>query len=399
MISRQDKFGFYEVGPKLKFYSKLEAVEVSKKLNLPMRWVFNDSVYDSYDWTVEPTTTLAELYKRRAQQLREQYDHLILWYSGGADSANILRSFVDNDIKLDEVLSFINYSVTRDKEHITNAEVFYVADPTIRKVQEKQPDLKYRVEDIANVMADTYSDRTGIDWIYDLNGFITPHSLGKQELKLSIPEWKNMYEQGKKVCHIFGIDKPIVRHIGDKFMFHFWDRVDNAVTARSQRLDRPWEYNELFYWTPDLPEIVIKQAHVIKRYLKTIRPEDFDQEIVNKEHKEWGPHALTREWERGARHVSIGDRAKESYITYDKIHELIYPGWYPVPYQIKTRGIVFSDKDDWFWTATGNEQARTNHLTGLKELWLQMPDEFKRNTSDMSTGFKPTNSKAYNLGT
>ena len=51
--SRQDKFGFYQVGD-FRTYSKFEAAEQQVKTGQKMRWNFNDTVYQSFDWTQEP---------------------------------------------------------------------------------------------------------------------------------------------------------------------------------------------------------------------------------------------------------------------------------------------------------------------------------------------------------
>ena len=399
MINRQDKFGFYQVG-KFKTYSRTEAMELEKITGHSLRWDFNDATYGACNWLVDPPVSLAELYRQRAQQIRDQYDYVILWYSGGADSQNILNSFVDNNIKLDEVLSFVNYSITRDKEHLTNAEIFHVAAPNIKKIKERQPWIKYRVEDIVDVTENTYSTDSGIDWIYDLNGFITPHSLGKQDLKLRVPEWKSMYDSGKKVCHVFGIEKPIIRQIDGRYFFHFWDRIDNAVTAKAQRLDRPWEFNELFYWSPDLPELVIKQGHVIKNYLKTFTfGEDNDTSNGPFSTKEWGPQKAITEWNRAAPLVISKDsNNKDIFLTYKTLHTLIYPNWQPIPFQEKTRSIVFSDKDDWFWNKSGLETAKRNHLVGLEEMWKQTPDKYRLDVNDLKKGFKRNLSPFYCLG-
>ena len=102
-IMNQDRmlqYGFYQVG-EYKFYSKFEAQILSEKSGLPIRWNFNDEAYDCSNWQVEPVESIGELYRQRAQQLRDQYDYLVLWFSGGADSTNILDSFVLNNIKLD----------------------------------------------------------------------------------------------------------------------------------------------------------------------------------------------------------------------------------------------------------------------------------------------------------
>ena len=93
ITSKQDKFGFYQVG-NFKTYSKFDASAVSEKTNQALKWNFNDEAYHSVDWEKEPPESLSELYRKRAQQLREKYDYLVLWFSGGADSTNILDSFL-----------------------------------------------------------------------------------------------------------------------------------------------------------------------------------------------------------------------------------------------------------------------------------------------------------------
>ena len=94
--------GYYKVG-NLEFSSKIQACIHSTATKMPVEWVFNDNVFNSYDWTVEPKEDILELYRRRAQQLRDKYDYLILYFSGGSDSYNVLRSYIDNGIKLDEI--------------------------------------------------------------------------------------------------------------------------------------------------------------------------------------------------------------------------------------------------------------------------------------------------------
>ena len=93
MISYPDRLGCYRVGD-LKFYSKLEAIEMHTRTGIHPHWDFNEAVFSSYDWTVEPEENILELYRQRAQQLRDKYDYIILIYSGGADSETILQSFI-----------------------------------------------------------------------------------------------------------------------------------------------------------------------------------------------------------------------------------------------------------------------------------------------------------------
>lgn len=403
MTSRQDKFGFYQVG-ELKFYSKLEAIETSKQTGLPFRWIFNDEVFSSYDWTVEPTESLEELYRQRAQQIRDNYDYIVVWYSGGADSANILDSFVKNGIKLDEVLSYVNYNASGSKEDPTNGEIFHVAVPRVQEIRKTQPWIKHRVVDLSQSQVDYFSQPDAkFDWIYGINGYVSPHNISKQAIKTNVSAWQEMYASGKRVAHVFGLQKPIVTQIGDEYYTNFVDRIDNGVTAESQMLDRPWEFNELFYWSPDAVKIMIKQCHVIKRYLKTVTPEEMTLDITTQDNfqrkPEWGPTAAVKEWRAGAIWVTTTDKNLNKYfLTYDAIHRLIYPWWYPVPYQIKPHSMTFSHKDYWFFNLADDNAGKQAWKIGFDKLWSSVPDQFKNSPAEAKSGFKTTASRSYQIG-
>ena len=79
-----DKFGYYSAGNQTSF-SKLEALEWARRNNTRLAWHFNDDIYNAIDWMIEPPGDLWEMYKQRARQIREAYDYVVLWYSGGSD--------------------------------------------------------------------------------------------------------------------------------------------------------------------------------------------------------------------------------------------------------------------------------------------------------------------------
>jgi hypothetical protein len=79
-----------------------------------------------------------------------------------------------------------------------------------------------------------------------------------------------LFSTGKKVAFIHGIDKPKVI-VDEKMNFSFsfgCVGVNTAITPSMQRRNNDWEFDELFYWSPDFPKIVIKQCHVIKNFFK-----------------------------------------------------------------------------------------------------------------------------------
>jgi hypothetical protein len=375
-----EQFGFYRVGD-VKFFSKLEAAHEHERVGLPLKWDFNEAVYSSYDWRIEPTETLEELYRQRAQQIRDKYDYVVLWFSGGADSNNVLNAFINNNIKLDEVASQVNYEATHDKTNFLNGEIYHVAKPKIETARLKQPWLKHTVIDLAKQTLDHFTAKeTKFDWIYHMNGYLNPNNASKQDIKLREAHWRDMIAAGKRVGFIHGIDKPRINEVKGNYYFRFVDMVDTAVSGQVQMLNRPWDFDEMFYWTPDAPKIVIKQGHVIKRYMKLATPTtDYITTDSN-----------------NVIYKTINN--KKYFLSVDGISYLIYPGWYPVPYQAKAPSLFFTPRDEWFFKLPDDDPAKYSWRTGLEHIWRIMPTKWKEDPQDITRGFKKMHSKVYNLG-
>ena len=88
------------------FFNKLEAILEANISGKHVEWDYHDAIFKQAKWDYNPPIELKELYRQRALQLREAYDHLVLFYSGGVDSWNILKTFIDNNIRLDEIYMF-----------------------------------------------------------------------------------------------------------------------------------------------------------------------------------------------------------------------------------------------------------------------------------------------------
>ena len=97
------KLGFYQVGEQ-RYFNKVDALIEATKQNIFPEWNYNKEAFDQFDWLVEPTTPLQELYRIRAQQIRERYDYIRLEVSGGGDSSTVVYTFLKNNIHLDEVV-------------------------------------------------------------------------------------------------------------------------------------------------------------------------------------------------------------------------------------------------------------------------------------------------------
>jgi len=385
IVTQDEKFGFYQVSD-LKFFSKFDAATVAHQKNLPIKWNFNEAIFEHLDWTTEPTESLSELYRQRAQQLREKYDYLVLWYSGGADSDNILDTFINNDIKMDEVASYINYSGDQDRYGFVNAEIFNLAAPKIEKLKEtKQPWLKHTIIDICQLTVDYFKKSSAkFDWAYDINHYANPNCAARGQIVETQPHWQDLINRGLKVGFIYGADKPNVTGVQGKYYFKFTDTIDGNVTSYQQTQSKNGQFYELFYWQTDVPKMPIKQGHVIKRYLAGLTALSPDISLVKGR-----PPSICR--------TTIG--SKIYYISSDTIHQLIYPTWQPKLYQVKPKSLLFSDRDQWFFKLPDSDPAKYSWRLGLQHRWDSTPDILKHTPSNMSKGFKTLDSKQYYLGT
>jgi hypothetical protein len=372
----QDKLGVYRVGD-LKFYSKLEAIEYMQKTGIHLHWDFNESVFSSYDWTLEPKESILELYRRRAQQLRDKYDYIILTYSGGADSTTILESFIINDIKLDEVVSYVNH----EREGSLSSEIYQAAIPKFEELKTKNPHIKFRLLDLTEFELEHFSlTKNKFNWIYEMNAYFNPNNASRFNFGMKIKEWADMIHAGKRVCILTGLDKPRILHVDGKFVFRFIDFIDCAATVSSMAGLQPWT-DELFYWTPDMPEILIKQGHLIKNYLAgdvTTLPFMSLQksDLAYKKH--------------------LG---KKYWLSNHGVHKLIYPNWNIDTFTLgKPSSILFTPRDNWFFNLQPEHLVRKNWETGLDKLWKTLPAYWKNDPNSIKGGIKACWSKDYVLG-
>lgn len=368
--STKDRYGYYTVGD-FKTYSKLEAIELSGKIKKPLQWVFNQDVFEKFDWTHEPEGNLEFWYKQRAQQLRDKYDYIVIWYSGGADSHNVLMSFVRNNIFVDEVAQFHNLAAANgNKNTYFNEEVFATSAPNTQALIENNPlyrHTKHRLVDLTDIQAKLlHQDSNKWDYFYKVGTHLTPSALSRSYLRETIPDYVSLIEQGKRVCFVWGCEKPIVKKQNNNWYVAFRDMADNAVSQRTQMLDRDWEHDELFYWTPDLPQLASKQAHIVKRFLSQLTPSSVDNVNVSA-HKKLEDEYGRRVINSYAADVVIN---KVRYqLLPDGLHRLIYPDWKPGAIVAgKPLSFSYPERDTWMFNSMAPDLGQRYYAYGLLHL-------------------------------
>lgn len=367
-----DKFGYYQVG-NYKTYSKFEALELQHQTKQFPTWNFNSTEFASAAWTREPPVDLWELYKARAQQIRNSYDYVVMLYSGGSDSHNALSAWIDADCQIDEIATQCNYAGTKDKLGFWNGEVTNVAIPFIEQLKLQGLEFKFRLIDISE---DTINviQHFDQDYRYLINTNLSPNNHARNMWRLRIQDYQDIISAGKKLCFVWGSEKPTV-YWENRWYMLFQDMIDNCVGPFNQlNYSQGW-FDELFYWTPDMPEISIKQGHVIRKFCETIND------------PKWYQRSKTR----------YGyNRLIDMYLTESSIKQILYPRWNPATYcDGKSPNFIISARDEWL--AQGNIDS-TQNFHALLNQWICKLDPYWLNDpADITKGIKGCISPRYYL--
>jgi hypothetical protein len=269
------KLGFYVCNGQ-EFSSKIKAFLYSNEVKKPVEWFFNDRVFKSYDWSVEPEETLDELYDRRAKQLRDEYDYVILSYSGGADSHNILMSFLRQGLHIDEILvnhfekaagKFVDLNPANKDAKNAGAEHYLQTIPRLKEIAPTIPKTKITLVDMSDHLFGMMENAGDASWVLTKREGINPAGATRFNY-LHLGDVRKKFDKEKSICMIVGVEKPRLA-IGrnGNLIVRFVDRAVNQQTVSEHLKDYTNSTAEFFYWSPDAVRMLIKQGHVVKKYL------------------------------------------------------------------------------------------------------------------------------------
>jgi hypothetical protein len=269
------ELGFYVCDGK-EFSSKILACLHSNKVNKPVDWVFNDRVFNSYDWSIEPSESLDQLYDRRAKQLRDRYDYIIVSYSGGADSHNIVMSFIRQGLRIDEIVvnqfekaskQFIDLNPNNKNATNAGAEHYLQTMPRLKEIAALIPETKISVVDVSEHIFDFMEGAGDASWVLEKREGINPAGSTRFNY-LHLMEVRKRFDKEKSIGLVVGVEKPRVSITKEgNFVMRFVDRAANIITVAEHIKDYTNSTVEFFYWSPDCVPMMIKQGHLIKKYL------------------------------------------------------------------------------------------------------------------------------------
>jgi hypothetical protein len=373
--------GYYSCDGK-EFSSKIEACIYGTQNKKTVLWNFNDDLFDQYDWSIEPDGTLDQLYDRRARELREKYDYIVLAFSGGADSNNILEAFLRQGLFIDEVVTnvmkerntFIDTTTKNMSSWNESAEFDLQTIPRLKYLEKVSPNTKISIIDLSSFVFQFLESAGDPSWLNYTRERLNVSGLMRHNF-LHLMEIRKRFDRNKKIAMILGVEKPRTFIKDNMFTLMFLDKAINIATVQEFITDYDNTKVEYFYSHPDSVDMVCKQAHIIKRWL-----EAFPQYIPA-----WTPSNLNDSLRK---HRLVHERALRSiiYSTWDN-------NWWQADKSTKD---WHSQIDDWF--IKGHRESKAYAI------WEAGLDHVKNNASDymgdnpLAPGLKPF-MKIYKIGT
>jgi hypothetical protein len=259
----------------------LENMLLNSDYTSTIEFEYHDNVFRNIDWTIEPDIDIDLLYKIRAQQLREKYSYLILSFSGGIDSVQMLETFLKHNIYFDEIqISHYGDGTSKfDSDQIVRSglteflEYDLTAKKYLKKVENLCPNTKITILDATKFVYNQYTSGK----FENINTLDKKSEVPANTYRLysmlprSLMYYLNYYNikinrPPKNTGFIRGFEKPIIfPYMNGSLGFSFYDI---SMHSHSESVLSTMAI-ENFYWSPDAPLIPIKQSHMLKRLLET----------------------------------------------------------------------------------------------------------------------------------
>jgi len=304
---------YYDVAGKV-YYNKLEAIvetdKLSKQTGIGPWFILRFNCFNNLstvDFSSEPSLSYQELCVQRAQQLRDKYKYIRLWYSGGVDSHTALRSFYEANLPIDEIVTVRQDDI--GKYH--NFESTQVVKPNLAKIRAWFPTAKI----------------TELDYTIDLNNNDFDSDRFQSKLLRMVPGWHLIRNPSSAFdldhtllrefdncshCELVGEPKPRVIKKDNKWYTYILDSTIEGVLTLPGL--------ELFHLSRDFPQLYIKQCHLLKHayeklmqgqpdyYSKTFDKNYEQKNIILQRHNEWDTQNISQRHNKWAKPVADKDQ-------------------------------------------------------------------------------------------
>ena len=374
------KYGYWKSNG-IEFSSKIQALLYATKNNTDVKFIYHDEVWKNFDRNLLGKVPLNQLYKERAEQLRDRYEYLILYYSGGADSHNILMTFLNNNIKLDEIIVKWPKPLTEGKLYNVNtsdrtsrniwSEWDYVVKPTLEWLKTNHPEIKITMKD--------YTEELTVQNLETVFESVNHTRAGLLQI------FTNSENDKKKCGHLFGIDKPLLA-VRDDNVYMFFSDLSMTTMYMNKTVNDDPDNMECFYWAPDFPFLTFEMAYQLSEYFnidkkkrKFLRPMDEHGDKIKQEMKDY------------TFQFSLMIQVQNNVTKM-----ICYDTWDPNKFQAdKPLSVLRQDKFFWFFENDEFKEQREAYLSNMKSLSYSIGERFLSNFHSTTPGIKPIQTDAY----
>lgn len=209
------------------------------------------NAFDTFDWKNEPKETWKFLCKQRALQLRDMYDYIILYNSGGSDSTTVLNAFLDNNIPLDEVITVSFNNI--DQPCVDGKKAEY--DLKLKNYTGFFNKISIEISQIVQFMKNDNFISIAPNFTGQMHSFARFNVEYLEKFGFVKPKIRK-----GKVCHLYGESDPWVYERQGKYYA--------GVDIKRRFNASNFYLNTLFFTDPMFSKLHIKQCHMIANLLK-----------------------------------------------------------------------------------------------------------------------------------
>jgi hypothetical protein len=237
--------------------NRLEAIELANYDTGKITYSWLENRFDQVNWTVEPETCLNDLVDRHVMSIRCLYDHVALHWSGGYDSYTILKAFLRNNVKIDELIIYSRDWWNKGQLNFDNQ---MAIDSANFVKTHWMPDLKItQIRWGDKNMLVKHFNKNKLDWIYNNGGQSKINQNSRAILGTQNDDVRRTQDRTGRSIQLNGIDKPRV-NLRDGQWYSV--RSDSCVFQEAD----DWS---LHFWY--LPDLYLKQTWMMIRWLETLK--------------------------------------------------------------------------------------------------------------------------------
>lgn len=380
------KNGLYRVGQDL-FNHKINALTAATKTKQSVTWEFGNQVWNTLDWKKNDGLSVKHWYRQRAIQLRDKYDYLILAFSGGADSHNIANTFINENLRIDEL--WCDWPLTHTENYNYNnqdlsannmpSEWKYSIKPQLDKIQ-STTDWKITITDSTQSMEDEDAEDT--------------LTVSQYSYYATVKRWRaldRLVQQARlkhqRVGVIVGIDKPCLIVVNGILCTYFSDSTMQYKSDYNADLQRDVEF---FYWATDMPELYRAQCHSVLTFLQS-NPQHV--------HNIYNGSLASDLTIKQSTSQPLLDISKQFRLI---LNDCIYPLWNSNTFQVDkpSSTLYYNEFYNWMGIKFNNHRALDSHRSNLDNTLRGLSREFLNfdNSGNRILSYRSFLTKFYPIG-